>query len=542
MKRCWSLENNIWSKAFVLTLVIQESLVLSQPRSDQPVLLEKPEDPFGLGNQLDSTDTLPDFNTMALEVLDVELSLTSEARTDDKALLANQKAAGATVVKATLDAENPSGAKNSNEHIPDSPKQKGHKKKPKPQWKPSSDFLLPVSSLIGKCFDFPLQNFNHENNILAKYPNDPAHFVDDSESAVDFKVATYDGEKIVLSELLKEKPVVLVYGMYTCPAFQGYYSEKNPNSHMSKYDEWALVEKYYDQVSFIHLYGPEPHPKRPDKNFDTGKIIEFPWSTVRNAKTWESRRSTAELVKDDIHPEAYFVLDNLGGPTMIDHGVEEPPYNPVWCTYGPGARQAFLIGRNGRMYDVQAWFHASTLAGAIEELLLLEEGLVNSTVLEVFRAKRTEQNDAEEMDVADAVESAFMLQQTAEKEKPGDTGQYDTVDLINEKAKSRIMLDQYTSKYVADLRKMSSSSHEENESDAYDIVDSASLLETQDTLDMPGKFLISSNYALSGGAALMIVAIASVFRLKMRSGKYKELDNQMNVEEEDIIVKSSYQS
>lgn len=167
---------------------------------------------------------------------------------------------------------------------------------------------------------------------------------------------------------------------------------------------------------------------------------------------------------------------------------------------------------------------------------------MNSTVLEVFRAKRTEQNDAEEMDVADAVESAFMLQQTAEKEKPGDTGQYDTVDLINEKAKSRIMLDQYTSKYVADLRKMSSSSHEENESDAYDIVDSASLLETQDTLDMPGKFLISSNYALSGGAALMIVAIASVFRLKMRSGKYKELDNQMNVEEEDIIVKSSYQS
>ena len=38
---------------------------------------------------------------------------------------------------------------------------------------------------------------------------------------------------------------------------------------MSKYDEYALVEKYKDQVSFVHLYGPEPHPKRPDKNFDT---------------------------------------------------------------------------------------------------------------------------------------------------------------------------------------------------------------------------------------------------------------------------------
>lgn len=513
----WCVENNIWFKTFVLALALRDCSVLSQSQVEQLSQLDRsvvrPEDPLGLGSNADSVESPSFFNEDALETLDIQLSLSSEVMTDDKAVLANQKKAGESVQKAALDSLNPVGSKNSNAHAPETPKHKGHKKKPKPVWKASSDFLLPVSSLIGKCFDFPIENFNHENNILAKYPNDPAHFVDESESAVDFKLATYDGDKVVLSDLLKEKPVVLVYGMHTCPAFQGYYSEKNPSSHMSKYDEWALVEKYYDRVSFIHLYGPEPHPKRPDKNFDTGKIIEFPWSTIRNAKTWEARRTAAALIKDDIHPEAYFALDNLGGPKMLDHGVEEPPYNPVWCTYGPGARQAFLIGRNGRMYDVQAWFHASTLAGAIEELLLLEEGLVNSTVLEAFRAKRMQENDAVEEDVANSVESAFVLQQTNEMEKPGDTDRYDNADLDHEKTKSRIMLDKFTSKYVADLRMLN---HEEGDGSTVDVVERASLIE-QDAVEISGKSLMTPSYARVGVGSLMIIAIVAVVSFSRRS-------------------------
>ena len=62
-----------------------------------------------------------------------------------------------------------------------------------------------MTELVGKCFDYPIANFNHNNNIQTKYPNDPTHFVDNSDAAVDFKLATLDGDKIVLSELLKEK-------------------------------------------------------------------------------------------------------------------------------------------------------------------------------------------------------------------------------------------------------------------------------------------------------------------------------------------------
>ena len=40
----------------------------------------------------------------------------------------------------------------------------------------------------------------------------------------------------------------------------------------------------------------------------------------------------------------------------------------------------------------QAWFHASTMAGAIEELMLLEQGLVDTSELESFRQARTDQH------------------------------------------------------------------------------------------------------------------------------------------------------
>ena len=393
--------------------------------------------------------------------------------------------------------EAPPGAKkhNAETHVAVGSKKhnaESHKPKPKsPTWNPVSSHLRSTADLTGKCFGFPTANFNHKNNVAAKYPNDPTHFVERTEDAIDFKLATLEGEKVTLSDLLKEKPVLLLYGMYTCPAFQGYYSSKKTTSHMSKFDEYALVEKYADSVNFVHLYAPEPHPKKPDKNFDTGMIVEFPWSTVsavpgaakrrphacthahapaypyrlspsylsvslsqiRNPKTWTDRKFAAEMIKDDLHPDELLLIDNLGGPTMLDHGVEEPPYNPVWCSYGPGARQAFLIAKSGRIYDVQAWFHASTMAGAIEELLLLESGLVNTTDLEDFRQRRTDEHAVIESDISSLIQEALMVAADGLGEAVGDTAQYerDVRGADAEVTKARVVLDQYTSDFVAQI-------------------------------------------------------------------------------------------
>lgn len=381
-----------------------------------------------------------------------------------------------------------------------------HKPKPlKPTWSPASSHLRSMSELVGKCFDFPISNFNKKNNIVAKYPNDPTHFVDNSEDAIDFKLATLDGDKVALSDLLKEKPVVLLYGMYTCPAFQGYYSSKKTTSHMSKFDEYALVEKYADSVTFVHLYGPEPHPKKPDKNFDTGMIVEFPWSTIRNAKTWIARKSAAEMIQDDLHPAELLLLDNLGGPVMLDHGTEEPPYNPVWCSYGPGARQAFLIGRSGRMYDTQAWFHASTMAGAIEELLLLEAGMVNATDLEDFRQRRSEEHKAVEDDISSVIQEALMVAADGLGEAVGATDEYDrdprSADA--EVSKARVILDEYTSSFVADIYQAKGLEMPEAESKTYSKSKLAPRLEEETTTNAVGS-------QPSDGAAAMLSAAAPV--------------------------------
>ena len=425
-----------------------------------------------------------------------------------------------------------------------------HKPKPKsPTWNPVSSHLRSTADLTGKCFGFPTANFNHANNVAAKYPNDPTHFVEREEDAIDFKLATLDGEKVVLSDLLKEKPVLLLYGMYTCPAFQGYYSSKKTTSHMSKFDEYALVEKYADSVNFVHLYTTEPHPKKPDKNFDTGMIVEFPWSTVRpvpsadqkktartnerthartrarihprasnrppfsslsqirNPKQWTDRKFAAEMIKDDLHPAELLLIDNLGGPTMLDHGVEEPPYNPVWCSYGPGARQAFLIARSGRMYDVQAWFHASTMAGAIEELLLLESGLVNTTDLEDFRQRRTDEHAVVESDVSSLIQEALMVAADGMGEAVGDTEQYekDSRGADAEVSKARVILDEYTSKFVDQIYEAKGLVSPNAETNSY----STSKLETNFVEE--DNTLPPASAVMSLSAAAPVVGLAAAF-------------------------------
>jgi len=431
-------------------------------------------------------------------------------------------AADSTETDAEGEEELPPGAKQhqAETHVAAGSKKhnaESHKPKPKsPTWNPVSSHLRSTADLTGKCFGFPTANFNHANNVAAKYPNDPTHFVEREEDAIDFKLATLDGEKVVLSDLLKEKPVLLLYGMYTCPAFQGYYSSKKTTSHMSKFDEYALVEKYADSVNFVHLYTTEPHPKKPDKNFDTGMIVEFPWSTIRNPKQWTDRKFAAEMIKDDLHPAELLLIDNLGGPTMLDHGVEEPPYNPVWCSYGPGARQAFLIARSGRMYDVQAWFHASTMAGAIEELLLLESGLVNTTDLEDFRQRRTDEHAVVESDVSSLIQEALMVAADGLGEAVGDTEQYerDSRGADAEVSKARVILDEYTSKFVDQIYEAKGLVSPNAETNTY----STSQLETkfveEDNTPPPASAVISLSAAapVVGLAAAFIVVGAVVRR------------------------------
>ena len=223
--------------------------------------------------------------------------------------------------------------------------------------------LRPESELTHSCFGFPAENFNRNNAIKATYGASPhtAGELSVGEQAYDFTLTDLDGTKHTLSDKLAEKPVLLLWGMWTCPAYQGLGTEK-PFDQCSYKDEWDLTETYKDSVSIIHLVGPEPHPTTPDTNFDTGKQLMNYWSTVRQPKTMANRIEMAKKVKEYTHPNALLLVDSLSS--------EEGEANQgVWCTMGLGARTSVLIGMDGLVKFKEDWFRADNTANAIEKVL-----------------------------------------------------------------------------------------------------------------------------------------------------------------------------
>lgn len=235
--------------------------------------------------------------------------------------------------------------------------------------------LRPTTDLGGNCFGFPSEQFTTNNSIRGKFSHDPFLLVTKGDEAIDFSLHTVAGpletDVVTLSELLVTKPVVLLYGMYSCPAFQGYYSDNLTETSFSKWDEYALVERFQDDVHFIHLSTIEPHPLAPDTNFDTGAVSEYAWSDSLNPRTWAERELQAARIAQDLHPQAILALDNLdGAPSITGMALASQTNNPVFCSYGLGARIGFLISQDGTIFETEGWFHATTMAEAIEEALL----------------------------------------------------------------------------------------------------------------------------------------------------------------------------
>lgn len=222
--------------------------------------------------------------------------------------------------------------------------------------------LQPASELSNNCFDFPTTSFNRENCVKCTYGTSPqtGGALDVGDSAIDFTLYDVDGEEYTLSTMIAEKPVVLVWGMWTCPAYQG-MGTSYPFDQSGYKDEWDLVEAYKDTVTFVHLVGPEPHPLTPDTNFDSGKQLMNYWSTVRQAKTYDDRLAMTKKVLDYTHPSQILLPDLIAG-----NPYDSEANQPVWCSMGLGARTAMLIGTDGVVAFEQDWFRREDVAAAID--------------------------------------------------------------------------------------------------------------------------------------------------------------------------------
>jgi hypothetical protein len=70
------------------------------------------------------------------------------------------------------------------------------------------------------------------------------------EPAPDFRLKTHDGSRSIrLSENLGERPVVLVFGNFTCGPFRSLYPGVD-----------EVCQRYRDQATFLSVYVREAHP------------------------------------------------------------------------------------------------------------------------------------------------------------------------------------------------------------------------------------------------------------------------------------------
>jgi Iodothyronine deiodinase/EF hand len=126
---------------------------------------------------------------------------------------------------------------------------------------------------------------------LGAFPSGPAL----DESAPDFTLRTVDGkEEVTLSKVVGPKPVVLVFGNFTCGPFRG---------------QAGNIEKFYrryqDRAAFLMVYVREAHPTdgwRMEGNDRVGVAIRQP-------RTDEERRSVAEVCNRTL---------GLGFPMLVD--------------------------------------------------------------------------------------------------------------------------------------------------------------------------------------------------------------------------------
>ena len=178
------------------------------------------------------------------------------------------------------------------------------------------------------------------------------------ESAPDFTLKTNDGKaEITLSKLIGPKPVVLVFGSFTCGPFR---------SHSGNIEK--LYQRYKDRANFVMVYVREAHPTdgwRMESNDRVGAITQQP-------KSYEERAEVAQKCG---------LLFKIGFPMLVDT-IDDT----VGARYSGMPGRLYVIDRDGKVAFKSGrgpyLFKPAELEQAL--VLLLQEGAaVNPTTARV---------------------------------------------------------------------------------------------------------------------------------------------------------------
>lgn len=140
------------------------------------------------------------------------------------------------------------------------------------------------------------------------------------DSAPDFELTTVTGQTIRLSDRIGKRPVVLVFGNYTCGPFRGQAGNLKD-----------LHEKYSLEADFLMIYVREAHPTdgwHGNGNRRSGVSIKQPASN-------DERSSVAQTCLEHLDFDIPLMVDTLD--------------DSVGRTYSGGPARLYLIDTEGKI-------------------------------------------------------------------------------------------------------------------------------------------------------------------------------------------------
>ncbi len=169
------------------------------------------------------------------------------------------------------------------------------------------------------------------------------------DTVSDFKLKDIEGDEISLYKLLKEKPVMLEFGSYTCPVFR----QSVPRTE-------TIYKKYKDKINFLLVYVIEAHPaasKSPYRGDEWTMMYseDKKGNPVKQPQTYEERNNLAlKCIKDA----------KLTIPVVVDKMD-----NTVWEKFGPAPNLAYFIGMDKKVVTAHEWYNVSKLETTIKNYI-----------------------------------------------------------------------------------------------------------------------------------------------------------------------------
>lgn len=184
-----------------------------------------------------------------------------------------------------------------------------------------------------------------------------AHFADQAPAvgrpAPDVSLEAPDGTRIRLSELWRERPVVLQLGSHTCPVFR-----------YRRFGMEELWEEWHDRVHFVVVYTREAHPVEDPSPYAEGEwdlwINRLTGVRLSEPESYEARRARARFSHERLDLPIPFVVDGMD--------------DAVWRLFGAAPSAAFVISPEGTVAAAQAWVRPAELDRVLAGLLRGADG------------------------------------------------------------------------------------------------------------------------------------------------------------------------